>query len=63
MMSESRKRKKKNEYLLRHEGLIECIYILASLIDIVKHEQGHFDAESILFLDLNSRSKRTNCML
>ncbi|CAF3557355.1 unnamed protein product [Rotaria sp. Silwood1] len=27
-----------------------------SLIDIVKHEQGHFDAESILFLDLNSRN-------
>ncbi|CAF4635875.1 unnamed protein product [Rotaria sp. Silwood1] len=27
-----------------------------SLIDIVKHEQGHFDAENILFLDLNSRN-------
>jgi Leucine-rich repeat (LRR) protein len=27
------------------------------LIEIIKHEQGHFDVESILFLDLNSRSK------
>jgi Leucine-rich repeat (LRR) protein len=34
-------------------------YILESLIDIIKHEQGHFDVESILFVDLNSRSKQT----
>ena len=32
-------------------------YFIESLIDIVKHEHGHFDAESILFLDLNSRSR------
>ncbi|CAF2638324.1 unnamed protein product [Rotaria sp. Silwood2] len=34
-----------------------------SLVDIVKHEQGHFDAESILFLDLNSRNLTdANCL-
>jgi hypothetical protein len=29
-------------------------------VEIIKHEQGHFDAENILFLDLNSRSKRND---
>ncbi|CAF3233821.1 unnamed protein product [Rotaria sp. Silwood2] len=34
-----------------------------SLVDIVKHEQGHFDAERILFLDLNSRNLTdANCL-
>ncbi|CAF3743510.1 unnamed protein product [Adineta steineri] len=41
------------------------IYILCSqsLVDIIKREQGHFDAECILFIDLKSRNLNdANCL-
>lgn len=49
-------RNKLSEVIKSKDKVRVFFFFIESLVELVKIEQGHFDAESVLFLDLQSRS-------